>query len=84
MVERIMARPAKPRGRWVYYILADNILWPCPVHWEWLSEFACWVPFYLSPSLEFIAGDPARAVRVNEKLKRSSKPHQPVASRGQQ
>lgn len=80
MVERKLARLAKPRGRWVYYILADNILWPCPVHWEWLSEFGCWVPFYLAPSLEFIAGDPARAIRVNSKLQGSQKQHKLISS----
>lgn len=58
-------RPRKPTGCWVYYLLYNDIIWPCPVHWEWISDFGCWVPFYYAPSMEFIAGEPTKAVRVS-------------------
>lgn len=57
-------KPRRPSGRWIYYILEDGILWPCPVRWEWESGYGGWLPFYFSPSLEFVAGDPAKAWRV--------------------
>ena len=41
-------RPRRPTGRWVYYILYDGIIWPCPVRWEWESGF----------------GDPGKAYRI--------------------
>ncbi|MDU3076842.1 MAG: hypothetical protein E7B29_11150, partial [Mixta calida] len=50
--------------RWIYYILHDGILWPCPVRWEWESGYGGWLPFYFSPTLEFVVGDPAKAWRV--------------------
>ena len=32
-------KPRRPNGRWIYYILHDGILWPCPVRWEWESGY---------------------------------------------
>lgn len=61
----------RPHGRWIYYILYEDILWPCPVKWEWESTYEAWLPFYYSPTLEFIAGDPAKAVKVNTPKERS-------------
>ena len=41
------------------------MLWPCPVKWEWESGYNSWLPFYYSPTLEFVAGNPARATKVS-------------------
>ncbi len=41
------------------------MLWPCPVKWEWESGYNAWLPFYYSPTLEFVAGNPARATKVS-------------------
>ena len=57
-------RPRRPTGRWVYYLLYDGILWPCPVRWEWESGYGGWLPFYYSPTFEFVAGDPGKAYRI--------------------
>ncbi|KEY59104.1 hypothetical protein [Serratia sp. DD3] len=61
-------KPRRPQGRWIYYILYEDILWPCPVKWEWENNFGMWLPFYYSPTLEFVAGDPAKAVKVTKSL----------------
>ncbi|PPS58059.1 hypothetical protein CRX72_10265 [Pantoea sp. BRM17] len=61
------SRPRRPAGRWVYYILYDGILWPCPVRWEWENGFDGWLPFYYSPTFEFVAGDPRKAL-VSERI----------------
>jgi len=58
------SRPRRPNGRWVYYILYDGILWPCPVRWEWESGFGGWLPFYYTPTFEFVVGDPRKAYRI--------------------
>ncbi len=58
------SRPRRPAGRWVYYILYDGILWPCPVRWELENGFDGWLPFYYSPTFEFVAGDPRKAYRI--------------------
>ncbi|GAA0481613.1 MULTISPECIES: hypothetical protein [Tatumella] len=63
------SRPRKPSGRWVYYLLYQEILWPCPVRWEWESGFGGWLPFYYAPTFEFIAADPARVTRVRRPVK---------------
>jgi hypothetical protein len=60
------AKPRRPHGRWVYYILHEDILWPCPVKWEWESSFHAWLPFYYSPTLEFVAGNPAKATKITK------------------
>ncbi|WP_029686409.1 hypothetical protein [Tatumella saanichensis] len=57
-------RPRKPSGRWVYYLLYDDILWPCPVRWEWETGYGGWLPFYYAPTFEFIAADPTAVTRV--------------------
>ena len=59
------SRPRKPSGRWVYYLLYQDIIWPCPVRWEWESGFGGWIPFYYSPTFEFIAADPSRVTRIH-------------------
>lgn len=59
-------KPRRPHGRWIYYVLHEDILWPCPVKWEWEDSFEAWLPFYYSPTLEFVAGDPAKAVKVTK------------------
>lgn len=66
------SRPRRPSGRWVYYILQDEILWPCPVRWEWVSSYGGWLPFYYSPTFEFIAGDPQKAYRIAQSSARLS------------
>ncbi|GAB2935307.1 hypothetical protein GCM10011328_01060 [Hafnia psychrotolerans] len=43
----------------------EDILWPCPVHWEWEDSYGGWIPYYLSPTLEFVAGDPLLASKVS-------------------
>ncbi len=58
------SRPRKPAGRWVYYLLYQDIIWPCPVRWEWESGFGGWLPFYYAPTFEFIAADPSRVTRM--------------------
>lgn len=58
-------RPRKPSGRWIFYLLYEGILWPCPVHWEWERSFDGWLPFYFSPTLEFVAADPSKVVKVS-------------------
>ncbi len=60
-----MHKPRRPPGRWIYYILHEDMLWPCPVKWEWESGYNAWLPFYYSPTLEFVAGNPARATKVS-------------------
>lgn len=57
-------RPRKPGGRWIYYLLYQDIIWPCPVRWEWEAGYGGWLPFYYAPTLEFIAADPGRVIRV--------------------
>ena len=42
----------------------EDILWPCPVRWEWENGYGGWLPFYYSPTLEFVAGDPDKATKV--------------------
>ncbi|PKE31979.1 hypothetical protein CWS43_08050 [Rahnella sp. AA] len=42
----------------------EDILWPCPVRWEWENGYGGWLPFYYSPTLEFVAGDPHKATKV--------------------
>jgi len=42
----------------------EDILWPCPVRWEWENGYGGWLPFYYSPTLEFVAGDPLKATKV--------------------
>jgi len=59
-------KPRRPHGRWTYYILYEDILWPCPVKWEWESSYGGWLPFYYSPTLEFVAGDPHKAIKVGK------------------
>ncbi|MFI8416089.1 hypothetical protein ACQKDS_06440 [Serratia sp. NPDC078593] len=66
-------KPRRPAGRWVYYILYDDILWPCPVKWEWESGCHAWLPFYYSPTLEFVAGDPSRAVKISHGTRKTAK-----------
>ncbi|MFD1801503.1 hypothetical protein ACFSFZ_04720 [Mixta tenebrionis] len=66
-------KPRRPNGRWIYYILHDGILWPCPVRWEWESGYGGWLPFYFSPTLEFVVGDPAKAWRVPGSGNRSAR-----------
>jgi hypothetical protein len=44
-----MRKPRRPPGRWIYYILHEDMLWPCPVKWEWESGYNAWLPFYYSP-----------------------------------
>ncbi|WP_241649419.1 hypothetical protein [Rosenbergiella collisarenosi] len=56
-------RPRRPVGSWVYYSLEGGLLWPCPVHWEWESRYGGWLPFYCSPTLEYIAADPLKVVK---------------------
>jgi len=58
------SRPRRPGGRWVYYLLYDGILWPCPVRWEWESSYGGWLPFYYTPTFEFVVGDPRKAYRI--------------------
>ncbi|WAT01330.1 hypothetical protein [Rouxiella chamberiensis] len=58
------SKPRRPHGRWTYYILYEDILWPCPVRWEWETGYGGWLPFYYSPTLEFVAGDPNKATKV--------------------
>lgn len=58
-------RPRRPTGRWIYYLFEQNMLWPCPVHWEWDRSYGGWLPFFYSPSMEFIAGDPNLTQRVD-------------------
>lgn len=57
-------KPRRPHGRWTYYIMHEDILWPCPVRWEWENGYGGWLPFYYSPTLEFVAGDPEKATKV--------------------
>lgn len=57
-------KPRRPHGRWTYYIMYEDILWPCPVRWEWENGYGGWLPFYYSPTLEFVAGDPLKATKV--------------------
>lgn len=57
-------RPRKPAGRWVYFLLYQDIIWPCPVRWEWEPGYGDWLPFYYAPTFEFIAADPSRVTRV--------------------
>jgi hypothetical protein len=57
-------KPRRPHGRWTYYILHEDILWPCPVRWEWESGYGGWLPFYYSPTFEFVAGDPDKALKI--------------------
>ncbi|AVF37312.1 hypothetical protein BV494_00305 [Rahnella sikkimica] len=42
----------------------EDILWPCPVRWEWENGYGGWLPFYYSPTLEFVAGDPDKATKM--------------------
>jgi len=65
-------RPRRPNGRWIYYILYDGILWPCPVRWEWEHGYGGWLPFYYSPTFEFVAGDPGKAHRIAKSGGKSS------------
>jgi hypothetical protein len=60
-----MRKPRRPPGRWIYYILHEDMLWPCPVKWEWESGYNARLPFYYSPTLEFVAGNPACATKVS-------------------
>ncbi|KFC84738.1 hypothetical protein GEAM_0612 [Ewingella americana ATCC 33852] len=39
-------------------------MWPCPVRWEWESGYGGWLPFYYSPTFEFVAGDPDKALKI--------------------
>ncbi|MBT0728054.1 hypothetical protein [Rosenbergiella australiborealis] len=59
----VVRRPRRPIGHWVYYSLEEGLLWPCPVHWEWESSYGGWLPFYCSPTLEYIAADPKKVVK---------------------
>lgn len=59
-----LRRPRKPPGRWVYYLLQEGIVWPCPVHWEWEASYFGWLPFYFAPSFEYIAADPTKVTKV--------------------
>jgi len=62
-VKAAVRRPRRPAGHWVYYLLEEGLLWPCPVHWEWESGYGGWLPFYYSPTLEYIAADPSKVVK---------------------
>ena len=57
-------RPRKPGGRWIYYLLYQDIIWPCPVRWEWEAGYGGWLPYYYAPTLEFVAADPRRVTKV--------------------
>ncbi|MGC6389580.1 hypothetical protein ACMV8I_18240 [Ewingella sp. S1.OA.A_B6] len=59
-------KPRRPHGRWTYFIMHEDILWPCPVHWEWEDSYGGWLPYYLSPTFEFVAGDPLLASKVSK------------------
>jgi len=62
-VKAFSRRPRRPTGQWVYYSLEDGLLWPCPVHWEWESSYGGWLPFYCSPTLDYIAADPSKVTK---------------------
>ncbi|MBT0724799.1 hypothetical protein HH682_10205 [Rosenbergiella sp. S61] len=62
-VKATIRRPRRPTGHWVYYSLEEGLLWPCPVHWEWESSYGGWLPFYCSPTLDYIAADPTKVVK---------------------
>ncbi|NIF23462.1 MULTISPECIES: hypothetical protein [Pantoea] len=68
-------RPRRPNGRWVYYIMYEDILWPCPVRWEWESGYGGWLPFYYSPTFEFLVGDPEKAQRIAKSNVRQRRDH---------
>lgn len=62
-VKAMTRRPRRPTGHWIYYSLEEGLLWPCPVHWEWESSYGGWLPFYCSPTLDYIAADPSKVVK---------------------
>ncbi|WP_241592161.1 hypothetical protein [Rosenbergiella epipactidis] len=62
-VRAVARRPRRPTGHWVYYLLEEGLLWPCPVHWEWENSYGGWLPFYCSPTLDYISADPSKVVK---------------------